>query len=40
MTSDADPGEVEGDGRESTLYAPGIGLVAGASLVLVSHTKR
>ena len=40
MTSDADPSEVEGDGRESTLYAPGIGLVADASLVRVSYTKR
>ena len=27
-------------GRESKLYAPGIGLVTDASLVLVSYTKR
>ena len=27
-------------GREAKLYAPGIGLVKDASLVLISYTKR
>jgi hypothetical protein len=27
-------------GRESKLYAPGVGLVTDGSLVLVSYTKR